>query len=216
MHEFRKSSRPWIIALTGASGTIYGRRLLHALVSHIPEIKLEVILSDAALRVMREEDELKVSTTNLTIKELIGFDAPGVTIHNNKNIGATIASGSYLTAGMVVVPCSMRTLAAISNGLCENLIHRAADVVIKEGRKLIIVPRETPLSAIHLENMLKLSKMGVGMIPAMPGFYNQPKTISDLVDGLILKIIDQMGFEIDIAKRWGSEGDNRWRAIRSV
>jgi 4-hydroxy-3-polyprenylbenzoate decarboxylase len=103
---------------------------------------------------------------------------------------------------MVIVPCSMKTLAAVAHGYGENLIARAADVVLKERRRLIVVPRETPLSAIHLQNMLRLARLGVAILPAMPGFYHRPETIDDLVEMMVMRILDQMGFEIDLAKRW--------------
>jgi len=196
------SSGPWIVGITGASGIVYARRLLSALLEHVPTIKLEVVLSEAALRVMKEEDGLSSSVGRLLVSDLVGFDSDRVVVHSNRNIGASIASGSYPTAGMIVVPCSMRTLAAISCGYCDNLIQRAADVILKEQKKLVIVPRETPLSVIHLENMLKLARLGVSIVPAMPGFYHQPQSISDLVDMMVMRIIDQMGFRVDISSRW--------------
>ncbi len=200
--------RPWIIALTGASGTCYARRLIELLLVHRPDMRLEVVASEAALRVMREEEGLEASVGRLGLDRLLGRECPAdwharVTIHSNRNIGASIASGSYRTAGMVVVPCSMRTLAAISNGIAENLIQRAADVVLKEKRPLVIVPRETPLSVIHLENMLRLARLDVRIVPAMPGFYTQPKTIGELVDQFVLRIADQMGIELPVGERWG-------------
>jgi 4-hydroxy-3-polyprenylbenzoate decarboxylase len=151
---------------------------------------------------MKEEDGLSSSVGRLLVSDLVGFDSDRVVVHSNRNIGASIASGSYPTAGMIVVPCSMRTLAAISCGYCDNLIQRAADVILKEQKKLVIVPRETPLSVIHLENMLKLARLGVSIVPAMPGFYHQPQSISDLVDMMVMRIIDQMGFRVDISSRW--------------
>ncbi len=193
---------PWIIAVTGASGTVYARRLIAVLLKEIPEVELEVVFSEPALRVMREEEGLKVSPNTLKIAEVLELDTPRVRIHNNRDIGASIASGSYPTSGMVVVPCSMSSLAAIAHGYAENLIHRAADVVIKERRKLILVPRETPLSEIHLRNMLDLVRLGAQMVPAMPGFYHQPKTIDDIVEMMVMRIIDQMGLRVEIASRW--------------
>jgi len=206
-------TKRWIIAVTGASGTVYARRLLRTLVDHVPGVQLDVVVSQAALRVMHDENGLPASIRRLTPELLVGFptdtievfsdrdDCP-VTIHNNRNIGAGIASGSCPTDGMVIVPCSMKTLAAVACGYGENLIARAADVIIKEQRRLILVPRETPLSAIHLENMLKLARLGVSIVPAMPGFYQSPKTIDDLVDMMVMRILDQMGFQVDIAPRW--------------
>lgn len=209
--------RPWIVAITGASGTVYGRRLIQTLVTHVPGIKLDVVVSEAALRVMAEEENIRGSLYRLKAVDLLGPEIrsadSSITIHNNKDIGASIASGSYLTSGMVVVPCSMATLGAIAHGIPQNLIHRAADVTIKEQRPLILVPRETPLSAIHLENMLKLSRIGVNITPAMPGFYHQPASISDLVDMMVLRIIDQMKLPLESEKRWGAKvevkDDNR-------
>lgn len=208
-------NQPWIIGITGASGTIYARRMLQLLLEHAPTLEFEVVVSDSALRVMREEENLSLPA-HFSSEQLLGIATPRVRIHNNKNIGANIASGSYRTSGMVIVPCSMATLAAVSHGFGQNLIHRAADVVLKEGRKLILVPRETPLSAIHLENLLRLSKLGAAIVPAMPGFYHQPANIQDLVDMMVMKIVDQMGITLDVAPRWGAKDDERWRTIRSV
>lgn len=123
--------------------------------------------------------------------------------HENDDLAASIASGSFRTDGMVLIPCSMNSLGAIANGLSNNLIHRAADVTIKEGRKLVIVPREMPLSAIHLENMLKLARMGVVVMPAAPGFYHKPETIEDLVGIMVGRVLDQFGIETDLFERWG-------------
>jgi len=203
----------WIIAITGASGTIYARRLLRVLVERVDDIRLEVIVSPAGLRVLRDEEGLAVSPARLTAELLAGiatdavsvyYDEPPhrVTMHDYRNLGAGVASGSYPTRGMVVVPCSMKTLAAVAHGYAENLIARAADVVLKERRRLILVPRETPLSAIHLQNMLRLARLGVAIVPAMPAFYHRPETIDDLVNMMVMRILDQMGFEIDLAKRW--------------
>jgi 4-hydroxy-3-polyprenylbenzoate decarboxylase len=136
------------------------------------------------------------------MRKLCGRDADNVYFYNPRDIGAKIASGSALFDGMVIVPCTMGTLGAIAHGICDNLIHRAADVTLKEGRKLVIVPRETPLSAIHLENMLSLTRVGARIVPAMPGFYHQPAQISDLVDMMVMKIFDQMGIRTDLVQRW--------------
>lgn len=211
---------PWIVAITGASGTVYARRLLAVLAENLPETRLEVVISDAAMRVMREEESLKISQSRIGAEELLGFPAANIVFHNNQDIGASIASGSYRTAGMIVVPCSMKTLSGIAHGYSSSLIERAADVVLKEGRKLILVPRETPLSAIHLENMLKLARMGAVIAAAMPGFYHQPASISELVDMQVLRIIDQMGLDEpltqDIARRWASADERRRRKVSSV
>lgn len=206
MQEFN-SNKPWIIAITGASGTCYARKLIELLLNNFSEIKLEIIFSEAGLRVLREEENINISLNKDPLKDLIGqqlLSSQKVTIHNNRDIGASIASGSYLSAGMVIVPCSMKTLAALAHGYSENLIQRAADVILKEKRRLIIVPRETPVSEIHLENMLRLAKLGVRVVPAMPGFYQQPKVIADLVEHFCFKILDQMGLELDSSFRWKS------------
>ena len=183
------------------------------LVERVDDIRLDVIVSPAGLRVLRDEEGLAVSPSRLRAECLVGMptdalsadcDEPvsRVTMHDYRNLGASIASGSYPTRGMVIVPCSMKTLAAVAHGYAENLIARAADVVLKERRRLILVPRETPLSAIHLQNLLRLARLGVAIVPAMPGFYHRPETIDELVQMMVMRILDQMGFEIDLAKRW--------------
>lgn len=199
------TSPPWIIALTGASGTVYGRRLLATLAEKFPEQQLEVVISDAALRVLREEEGLTLSHGKELLSELIGSTSARITLNNNKNIGARIASGSFRTSGMVIVPCSMKTLAAVASGYSDSLVHRAADVTLKERRRLIIVPREAPLSEIHLENMLKLSRMGTIVMPAMPGFYSRPRNLTELVDTVVERLLDLMGLPLPAAKRWGEE-----------
>ena len=197
---------PWIIAFTGASGICYGRELLRVIDAAHPEQPLEVFVSDSAYRVMQDEEGLEISPSRISAQLLIGKPAPQIRFHNNKNIGSAFASGSQRTQGMVIVPCSMKSLAAVAHGYSDDLIHRAADVTMKEQRKLIIVPRETPLSPIHLENMLRLSRIpGVCILPAMPGFYNGPKTIEDLVSGVVQRIVDHMGLAIEISPRWGAD-----------
>ncbi|MCL4164367.1 UNVERIFIED_CONTAM: hypothetical protein GTU68_060210 [Idotea baltica] len=181
----------WILAFTGASGIIYGLRVLDELEKK--GLEVHVVFSDAALRVLNDEEDVAVSQR----------ESSNITFYSPKDIGAKLASGSVLFKGMLIVPCSMGTLGAIANGLSQNLIQRAADVTIKEGRQLVIVPRETPLSAIHLENMLKLSRIGVSIVPAMPGFYLKPKNISELVDHQVLKILDIIKIPKENAKRWG-------------
>lgn len=192
----------WVIGVTGASGLCYATRLIEVMaeVNH----DLHVIFSDAALRVLSEEENRKISQRRLAKELFPDQQYDNITWHNPNDIGASIASGSVSTEGMVIVPCSMGTLAAAVNGLSQNLIHRAADVTLKEGRKLILVPRETPLSEIHLENMLKLSRARARIVPAMPGFYHQPSEIRDLVDMMVMKILDQMGIRVDLVERWKS------------
>ena len=195
-------SQRWVIAITGASGTSYGRRLVQVLSESNPNIKIDLVISESALRVLREEENLRIAPHSVDLEQLIGSTSAQVTLHNNRDIGASIASGSYPAAGMVIVPCSMSTLAAVATGLAQNVVHRAADVALKEGRPLILVPRETPLSVIHLENMLTLSRAGAKLVPAMPGFYHQPQQIQELIDMMVMKIVDQMGIRIDLVNRW--------------
>lgn len=178
----------------------YALRLLDVLESH--NVFLHVVMSEAALRVLAEEEDKKLSSTHPSLEQLIGRASERVTFYPPKDIGAAIASGSFPVSGMVVCPCSMDTVAAIANGISMNLLQRAADVTLKERRPLILVPRETPLSAIHLENMLKLARLGVAIVPAMPGFYHKPHSIEQLIDMQVMKIADQMGITISIAKRW--------------
>jgi flavin prenyltransferase len=196
--------RRWIVAITGASGSRYGLRLLDILSSR-HDIETHVVVSEAGLRVLRDEENIRCSASSLSPSILLNREVSNVVLHPVRDIGASIASGSFVTEGMVVVPCSMGTLASVAQGISSNLIHRAADVVMKERRKLILVPRETPLSSIHLENMLKLSQMNVQIIPAMPGFYHRPTELSHIVDMMVMKILDSMDIETSLVPRWGEE-----------
>lgn len=181
----------------------YGLRLLQVLAESVSEV--HAVFSEAALRVLAEEEGKKISQSELSAERLFGAEQENITFYRPRDIGATIASGSAVFDGMVICPCSMNTLAAVASGYASNLVTRAADVTLKEGRRLVIVPRETPLSSIHLENMLRLTKCGVRVVPAMPGFYHQPETIDDLVDMLVMKILDQMAIPNELAKRWSAE-----------
>lgn len=180
-----------IVAVSGASGTIYAINLLKKLQEY-PEIEVHAVFSSWA------KENLKIETA-YTMQEV---EAMADFHYSNRELGAAIASGSFLTDAMVIVPASMKTVAGIACGFSDNLIGRAADVALKEQRKLIIVPRETPLNVIHLENLTKLAKMGVQVIPPMPGFYNQPKTIQDLLDHHTMKLLDAMGITNDYQGRW--------------
>ena len=195
--------KSFTIAITGASGSIYAQRLLIRLAGH-PDIgRLEVVISSAGVRVIHEELGINVNgTERRVVRELIGHDSPKVTIHPPSDIGASIASGSHRSDGMIIVPCSMGTLACIATGVMRDLVHRAADVCLKESRPLIIVPRESPFNAIHLENMLKLARLGVRVIPAMPSFYYHPETIDDLVDHFTARLLDHLGVEHQQPTRW--------------
>jgi len=184
-----------VVAMTGASGVIYGIRFLETLSELRGDIEIDLIISKVAENIIRIETEYDPSY----VKSL------ATRVFNPGDLTAPIASGSYLFEAMVIIPCSMKTLSAIAYGYSENLITRAADVALKEKRKLILVPRETPLSPIHLENMLKLARLGVVILPACPGFYHGPKKISDLVDFIVGKVLDQLGIEHDLFERWSGE-----------
>lgn len=179
-----------VLGITGATGVILGIRLLDKLKALQIETQL-VISSWAAENIKRE--------TNFTLECI--YELADKT-YCNRDMAAAIASGSFLTDGMVIVPCSMKTAAGIANGYCDSLIMRAADVTLKEGRKLIIVPRETPFNVVHLENLLKLCRMGVGIMPFMPAFYHQPKAIDDLIHHFIGRILDQLSIEHNSNSRW--------------
>jgi 4-hydroxy-3-polyprenylbenzoate decarboxylase len=191
--------KPYIVAITGASGVLYGVRLVQVLAEL--SIPVELVISDTARIVAREEMGIDLGDPSLFLFSEKVTD-PFIRRHDFKDFTAPIASGSYPVEGMVVIPCSMGTLGAIASGLSQNLIHRAADCTIKEGRKLILVPRETPLSAIHLENMLKLSRLGVRIVPAMPAFYSGQQSVQELVDFLVGKVLDQMGIPHVLFPRW--------------
>lgn len=195
--------KPYVIAMTGASGALYGVRLVQVMAEM--GFPVELIVSEPAKLVIREE--LKIPVQGLSREEdLIEVFGPSikgrVKAHSPKDFTAAVASGSYPTSGMAVIPCSMGTLGAIASGISMNLIHRAADCILKEGRKLVLVPRETPLSAIHLENMLKLARLGVSIVPAMPGFYSSAATVSEIVDFMVGKVLDQFGIAHTLYPRW--------------
>ncbi len=194
----------WVVGVTGGSGVRYAVRLLQVLPALVDEV--HVVFSDAAIRVLNDEEGIASSAASLSIEKLCGISATNVTFYNCRDIGARIASGSMITSGMVVMPCSMATLGALAHGIPSHLVHRAADVTMKEGRPLIIVPRETPLSAIHLENMLKLARCGVKVVPAMPAFYNRPASVEQMVDQFVMKVLDSMGVRHSLGKRW-KEGE---------
>lgn len=186
----RSSPRRLIVAITGATGTIFGVRLLQVLQE--TEIETHLILSKWAGRTLLEE-------TSHTIDEV---QRMATRVYPVNDQGAPISSGSFLTEGMLIVPCSMRTLAAIAHGLGDNLIHRAADVILKERRRLVLAAREAPLSEIHLENMLKLSRMGVVICPPVPALYNRPQTIDDIVNHTVARLLDQLAIHLDVKSRW--------------
>jgi 4-hydroxy-3-polyprenylbenzoate decarboxylase len=179
-----------IVAMTGATGAVFGVRLLSVLKEC--GVESHLILSKWAQRTIEHE-------TSFTVDDVRSLASVNYAINE---MGAAVSSGSFLTDGMVVIPCSMRTLAAIAHGNGEHLVHRAADVILKEHRRLVLVARETPVSAIHLENMLVLARMGVTILPPVPAFYNHPQDIKDIVDHIIARVLDQFGIEAKFAKRW--------------
>jgi 4-hydroxy-3-polyprenylbenzoate decarboxylase len=191
---------PVVLALTGASGALYGVRLLDVLARQ--RIPVWLIPSEHGMRLLREECGIK-SVEGL--REATGGDWGSVTVFPDEDRGAKPASGSQRTAGMVICPCSMGTIAAIASGNSRSLIERAADVTLKERRKLILVPRETPLSLVHLRNLVEVAEVGAVVLPAAPGFYHRPTRVSELVDFVVQRILDQLGLDIEIARRWGEK-----------
>jgi 4-hydroxy-3-polyprenylbenzoate decarboxylase len=196
----RSSPLPIVVAMTGASGAPYAVRLLEVLATNRSPVWL--IPSEYGMRLLREECNIK-SLEGL--KEATGGDWSSVEVFADDDRGAKPASGSQRTGGMVVCPCSMATVAAIAVGSSRSLVERAADVTLKERRKLIVVPREAPLSLIHLRNLTTLAEAGAVVLPAAPGFYHRPTRVSELLDFVVQRILDQLGVEIDIARRWGGD-----------
>ena len=193
-----------MLAITGASGAVYATRTLAALLARGVDIQL--VVSDYGKRLLHDElgDAASVDRLMpfLIAKYGSAVGAGSLTLHNNRDQGATIASGSHGCSGMAIVPCSMKTLAAIAHGLSRNLIERASDVMLKEQRRLVIVPRETPMSLPQLRNMVLCAEAGAMMLPAMPAFYQQPKTLDDLADFMAGKILSALGFEHDLYPPW--------------
>jgi 4-hydroxy-3-polyprenylbenzoate decarboxylase len=192
------------IGVTGASGALYATRTVAALLER--GVHIELVVSDYGRRLLRDELGDEASIDRL-MAFLSGKYGPGVaagtlTLHSNRDLGATIASGSHGCSGMAIVPCSMKTLAAIAHGLSRNLIERAADVMLKERRRLVIVPRETPMSLPQLRNMVLCAEAGAMILPAMPAFYQQPKSLDDLADFMAGKILSALGFEHDLYPPW--------------
>lgn len=192
------SEPPVVLSITGASGAPYGVRLLEVLVRY--RVPVWLIVSGHGQRLLQEECGLK---TMDDLKVATGGDWSSVTIFPDTDRGAKPASGSVPTRGMVVCPCSMGTVAAIAGGTSRSLVERAADVTLKERRRLILVPRETPLSLIHLRNLVSVTEAGAVVIPAAPGFYHRPTQIAELVDFIVQRVVDQLELSIEIAKRWG-------------
>jgi 4-hydroxy-3-polyprenylbenzoate decarboxylase len=187
----RGGDRRIVVAITGATGAVYGVRLLERLRA-IPGVETHLVISDAA---------------SLTLHQEVGLQRRDVealahVVHKNREIGASIASGSFQTDGMVIAPCSMKTLAAVAHGISDNLIARAADVILKERRRLVLMVRETPFNLAHLRNMTAVTEMGGIVFPPLPSFYNKPGSIDEMVDHTVARVIDLLGIENDLAPRW--------------
>jgi 4-hydroxy-3-polyprenylbenzoate decarboxylase len=179
-----------IVGITGATGAVFGVRLLEALAA--AGVETHLVLSKWGQQTV--EHEMGLTLADLRERASV--------VHASSNMAATVSSGSFRTEGMVIAPCSMHTAAAIAHGYGESLVHRAADVVLKERRRLVLVPRETPLSEVHLENLLKLARMGVAIVPPMPAFYNKPATVDDIIDHIVARVLDQFDIDAAFAKRW--------------
>lgn len=189
----------YIIALTGASGIEYGLGLISELLQREHEVHL--VISEPAALVMRQEMDWP---TDVPLQDVLQAHLPAGNLYyyHNSDIGARIASGSFVTEAMVIIPCTMSTLAAVANGLSNNLVERAADVMLKEQRPLILVPRETPLSAVHLRNMLALAELGVAIVPAMPAFYHRPQSVQEIISFMVGKVLDVMKIPHNIFRRY--------------
>ena len=196
------ADRPIIVAVTGASGAPYAVRLIEALVERQQRVSL--IVSDHGVRLLKTEMDIESVAALRERVGAAGWDTV-VRVYDDRDRGAAPASGSALSAGMVICPCSMGTMSAIAVGASRSLVERAADVTLKERRRLILVPRESPYSAIHLENMMTLTRAGAVILPASTGFYHRPRTIGDLVDFIVGRVLDQLGVEQALVPRWGSE-----------
>ncbi|WP_310829324.1 UbiX family flavin prenyltransferase [Paenibacillus pedocola] len=195
----------FVVGITGASGGIYGVRLTETLLALGYTVHL--VVSNAGWRVFKEELGFAATDREGFLNEQFKGYPGSLLYHPIADIGASIASGSFRTEGMIIMPCSMGTLSAVAHGSSDNLMTRAADVMLKEGRPLVLVPRETPLHAIHLENMLKLSRLGVKLIPAMPAFYFGPTSMDDLVNFMVGKVLDSFNIEHHLFRRWGETNE---------
>jgi 4-hydroxy-3-polyprenylbenzoate decarboxylase len=191
MQNHQKKKTRIIVAITGASGAIYAIKILKQL-QQIDDIESHLTISKIGHITIKEE-------TDLTIDEV---ESLADRVHKHNDLAACISSGSYQTEAMIVAPCSMKTLAEIASGFTTNLISRSADVILKERKKLILLTRETPLNAIHLENMLKLARLGVDIVPPVPAFYNKPKNIDDIVNHTVGRVFDLLNIETLLARRW--------------
>jgi 4-hydroxy-3-polyprenylbenzoate decarboxylase len=198
------SRLPVILAITGASGAPYGVRLLEVLATH--HVPTWLLVSAHGWRLLEEECGLEGEPA---LRKATGGDWQSVTVFDDKDRGARPASGSARAAGMVVCPCSMGTVSAIAHGASRSLIERAADVTLKERRRLILVPRESPLSLVHLRNLVSVTEAGAVVLPAAPGFYHRPKKVEELVDFVVQRVLDHIGVDISLVRRWGGESAER-------
>src|SRR5437667_1456562 len=197
-----------VLAFTGASGAPYGVRLLETLL--LAGRTVHLTISPAAAEVFQQELDLRIDLTRFELRQLLGDPAQAagqVQYHHYRDFGAGIASGSFLTAGMVVCPCSMGTVSAIAHGLSQNLVHRAADVHLKEHRRLVLVPRETPLNTVQLRNLTLCAEAGAIVLPAMPAFYTRPRTLADAVDFIVGRGCHPLGVEPHLIRLWGQVGE---------
>jgi len=197
--------RRWVVGITGASGAIYGIRLIEELLAN--EYEVHLVITEAGWRVLKEELGWEASKRTAALERRFGewLSQGRLVFYPNADIGAAIASGSFRVEGMLIMPCSMGTLSSIAHGISDDLMTRAADVMLKEGRKMLLVPRETPLHAIHLENMLTLARLGVTIVPAMPAFYYKPQSMEEMIDFLVGKVLDNIDIDHDLYRRWGDE-----------
>jgi flavin prenyltransferase len=197
-----------VLAITGASGAPYGVRLLEVLIRAGRTVHLVVSLSGA--QVLQQEMDRRVDLDHFRLADLLGPSAAEaasgqILYHDHRNFMAGIASGTFPTAGMVICPCSSGTVAAIAHGLSQNLIHRAADVHLKEKRKLVLVPREAPLSVVQLRNLTICAEVGAVVLPASPGFYTKPQSLDDAINFIVGRVCDQLGVEHQLFRRWGEK-----------
>ena len=196
---------PLVIAITGSSGVIYGQRLVQIAIE--TGIDLHLVVSNSGVQVLKHELGINLDPNHFQLSQLLGENCPAPTgqleFHHINDFMSLIASGSHQTSGMVICPCSGATLSSVAHGSSRNLIERAADVHLKEGRPLVLVPREAPLSLIHLDNLRTAKLAGATILPASPGFYHDTKHIDDLVNFIVARILDQLGIEHHVTERWG-------------
>jgi len=204
LHDSNTLQR-WTLAVTGASGSVFAAEMLRALAADARVGRVDLVVSEAALRVIAEE--LKLTGRNAVVKKLLGEPSRKVVQHPESDVGANVASGSYASAGMIVLPCTMGTLAGIANGMASNLIERAADVCLKEGRRLVLCVRETPFNRIHLRNMQLASDAGATIFPVIPTFYNRPQDSTEMARNYVNRVLAHVGLPQPGAYEWkGEEG----------